>query len=316
MFRLLRTGRLYPIYLLSAAIAIGMGCSGDDNRGTTNAVAWVAERPITRTMLDQRFEALRGPQSRIPQLTFSRREVLASLIRDEWYRQEAIAQGAAVPRSTDQNYERQQVLILEELQRRVLSRRRVTPSLTELRAYFRAHLDEFRRPANRLTVVIGARDLNLASLARRALIRGRSPIIVRQQYSQGVQPLTQDRAGLISVTAGRGQLPTALERAIFRVRAAGIYDPKTRETPLKAASPTLIHGPVKARGIWYVFRIYVATEEVPATFSAARGKVANDLAVLSDARFFERYLRTLAAKYIERTRCASDLVVQQCNQNR
>jgi type IV pilus biogenesis protein CpaD/CtpE len=283
------------IVLLGVIAALTVGCNEDKKPEKPVVAARVGTRAITMSAVNREIDKAQRLKDRTPSLTLtvSRRFVLRQMIANEWQRQAAIALKVTLPPGRLSAVERRTYLY-EGLNHAALAGKRFPVTTREIREYYIVHRSELGNPGQRLVQVIEARTRARASQAARALRTGEPATGVRARYGGGVPSPTEDRGGLMIVVPDQGQVPKALERAIFR-------SPKG-----------VVSGPVKAGSIWYVLRVQGITPAASPSLRSSRARIKAELQTEKRSAYFERFVAGLRTQYRPRTTCSRELLVPEC----
>lgn len=290
------------------------GCSdaaNDDGGVRDNAIAQIGEAVITKAEFERTLRlTTRGADG--PPDAAVRSGVIESLIRDEWFRQEAAARDLAVTDAelqgaledaessgflSDEALKRSDMTVEEirpilrrgELQREVtelLTARGDSVSARDVSGYYRRNKKQLIVDERRDVRLVVAKRRAKADAARAALDGGRSWDAIARQYSDLD---SRERGGRIA-DLRRGDKKGGVVASIFRAKQG------------------VLTGPVDDAGSWAVFVV----ERIKPSFQATLEQSRDEIKKLLSMRWRERAITAFNEKYKEKTTCAPAYNVGLC----
>lgn len=248
------------------ALAAG-GCSGgDDEQGPrpTDPLARVGSKTIVRADL-QGQPATRG--------------AVKGLVEAEWLRQELAAAGMHVAEAAVQDPGRSAALIRSLLRERADA----SPDITahDIKAYYLEHTELFKEPERRevRVILLATRRQAEAAVANSDLFIG----------LLGTRSIRKEASGAAHAGAFfvlEGELPPALDRAVFAAGFGGV------------------NGPVKAPKGWWVFEVHDSyIDALRQKLSEVRDDVVGRIRAERRNPTAESFRRELEREYAPHTRC-------------
>jgi foldase protein PrsA len=307
--------RFAPRLLCVAALALGAafvaGCGESEGEWPEGAVAKVGDAVITKSDFERARKLASDPTD--PRDNGAKVRAMESLIKAEWIRQEAQAQGVtitdaevqeAVERArktgflSEENLRSAGVTLDQllptirdgQLEMKVtaeLTKESKTVSAQDIAGYYRKNKSELIVDERRDVRLLVAKTQARAAAARAALGEGQSWKIVAREYS--VHGASRDNGGKIA-NVREGKQQTGLLATIFRARKRALV------------------GPVKEDESWVVFTVEKIEPPFQATLEQARDEIEQ---LLSSARR-ERALAAFEKKYRVKTTCAPGYIVPRC----